>query len=184
MIERLNSAGGIRIFSRGDYDGSEATDRQIEIFLQDCRERGLKTKAITKNLEFVTRHHDNPGLTTINISLDRFETVPFETAREYRRKYSKVTLRFVILNDSDMEIAEEIGNCLLTYGHGNNSYTAKGFKAYTKEEKIRLAGELPTCCVTGKTKPHHFFDQNIEIQTCENCHFACTTERNIKKEGE
>ncbi len=177
MIDKLNSTGGIRIFSRGDYDGRPETDAQIDLFLNDCKERGLRTKAITKNLSFIDRHHDNPGLTTVNISLDRFETVPFATATAYREKYNKVTLRMVILNDEDLTIAQALQPILLTFGHGNNFYTRQGFKAYTKEEKIRLAGNMPTCCVTGKTKPHHFFDQNIEIQTCENCIYGCQTER-------
>ncbi len=174
MIEKLNSTGGIRIFSRGDYDGKPETDRQIETFLQDCQERGLQAKAITKNLSFVDRHHDNPGLTMINLSLDRFETVPFSTAREYRKKYNKVILRFVILNDSDLEIARRIGNCLLTFGHGNSSYTRKGFHTYTKEEKIRLTQpEESTCCVTGTEKKRNFFNQMITCMTCENCRFKC-----------
>lgn len=177
VIDRLNSTGGIRIFSRGDYDGTPETDRNIEIFLQDCRERGLRTKAITKNISFIDRHHDNPGLTTVNLSIDRFETVPWQTAQEYRKKYNKVILRMVILNDSDMAIAASIGNCLLTFGHGNACYTSQGFHAYTKEEKIRLAGELPCCCTTGRSQKRNFFNQMVEVQTCENCRYGCTTGR-------
>lgn len=180
MIDKLNSTGGIRIFSRGDYDGRPETDTQIELFLSDCREKGLRTKAITKNVSFIDRHHDNPGLMTINLSIDRFETVPFEIATAYREKYNKVTLRMVILNDSDMEIADRIGNCLLTFGHGNACYTSQGFKAYTKEEKIRLAGNLPTCCVTGRSQKRNFFNQIVEIQTCENCLYQCGTGRKEK----
>jgi hypothetical protein len=72
-INRLNSCGGIRMFSRGDYDGRPETDRNIDIFLSDCQERNLKVKAITKNTTFIDRYHDHPGIGLINLSIDRFE---------------------------------------------------------------------------------------------------------------
>jgi predicted methyltransferase len=66
---------------------------------------------------------------------------------------------------------------LLTFGHGNTAYTKKGFYAYTKEEKIKLAEDMPCCCVTGKIIKRNMFNQIIQARTCENCLYKCHTER-------
>jgi len=175
MIDKLNSTGGIRIFSRGDYDGKPETDRNIDLFLSDCMERGLKVKAITKNILFIDRYHDHPGISLINLSIDRFETVPFETAKNYRKNFKKVILRIVILNDEDLQIARSMAPVLLTFGHGNISYTRQGFKAYTEEEKKDLAGDMPCCCITGKIVKRNMFNQMVQARTCENCLYKCDT---------
>ena len=52
FVELLNSMGGLRMFSSGDYFVEIKGD--IEKILTDAKKRGLKIKAITKQEDFIT----------------------------------------------------------------------------------------------------------------------------------
>ena len=103
MIALLNSVGGIRLFSFGDYvegprpaemedtdNRAEANaitkydtkdlgqgsgmDDDIQAFLDSCIKYGLLCKVITKVPSFIHKYHDHPAISIINISIDNIST--------------------------------------------------------------------------------------------------------------
>jgi hypothetical protein len=154
MVKELNDAGGIRLFSFGDY--MPENDKDIEAFLNDAEKINLDVKVITKVPEFVYKYHDYPAVKTINISTDmlpadRKSGVDHDIARELKAKYKKVIIRTVILNDKDLEDDFMKYVDIVTFNHEN--LQKKGFKKYSKKEVMeyyKKHPELGVCCITGK----------------------------------
>lgn len=189
-IEELNRHGGIRMFSFGDYDSSiENIDFEIDLFLSDCEKRGLRVKAITKNLEFVEKYRNDKRISTINISIDRFlinNEDYYNKALEYSRAFPHIYLRSVILTDEDLLDDRLTKNCVVTFGHGGNSYQnagkkaiGKNFQIWEEEEKVNIAKErdLSACCITGDLKKTCRNDIEGLMRTCKNCHFNCRAKK-------
>ena len=148
-IDKLNKAGGLRLFSFGDYMSEH--DEDIHNLLVDCEKRGLSVKVITKQLGFVEKFHDYSAIAVINLSIDMVNSgINHEVAMLYRERYNKVRIRCVILRDSD--IPNMLFCDVFTFNHGNNgfkNYSHKSNKA-SKEALIaqyNLHGK--TCCNTG-----------------------------------
>jgi hypothetical protein len=73
-IDKLNSLGGVRLFSFGDYMPEQ--DDDIYQFLCDCRAVGLYVKVITKQLSFIDKFYDEfeDVFSTIHISVDNIHS--------------------------------------------------------------------------------------------------------------
>jgi hypothetical protein len=67
VVSFLNSLGGMRMFSLGDYRPEQA--ELIQRVIDDAASVGLEIKAITKQHEFVTKYGNVPGI-HINMSVD------------------------------------------------------------------------------------------------------------------
>lgn len=154
VIKELNDAGGIRLFSFGDYMPEH--DKDITAFLNDAEKIGLDVKVITKVPEFVYKYHDFPAIKTINISTDMLSPelsagVRHDIAKELKNKYKKVIIRTVILNKSDLENDFMKYVDLVTFNHEN--LQKKGYHKFTKKEIADYYKEHPehgVCCITGK----------------------------------
>jgi hypothetical protein len=153
-VDELNEVGGIRMFSFGDYFPEHRKD--VDRFLEDCDVRGLRAKAITKQLSFVKHFHDNPVISVIHVSVDNLKgrvgrsPITHTMAQRYRNLYDKVRVRSVVLSDEDMEyFGSQDWVDILTFNHAMN-----GFKLFSREEveaaAKRFAGRV--CCETKKCK--------------------------------
>lgn len=143
MIEKLNSCGGIRLFSFGDYQSKD--DANLRAFFDACHERGLKVKAITKVPAFVHKYHADCAV--INVSVDAIgDGVDHEEAEGLRAAYPNVRIRAVVTEDADLENLPA-NTDILTFNHGNN-----GFHNYRHAEVAEKALQFPgkVCCQTGK----------------------------------
>lgn len=152
-VDRMNKAGGIRMFSFADYVVKHRKD--VERFLADCDMRSLKAKAITKQVSFIHHFHDNPVITTIHVSIDNLKgkvgrsPITHPMAKRLRGLYDKVKVRCVVLCDEDEKyFGAQKWVDILTYNHA----AVKGFKqydrAYLKAAHKRFPGRV--CCVTGE----------------------------------
>jgi len=148
-IDKLNSVGGIRLFSFSDYKPEH--DEKLNKILDDCLAKGLKVKAITKQVEFIEKYHNHPAISVIHVSVDNVgDGVDLKTAKRLRKKYDTVIIRSVILKDEDLDILAKVSD-IVTFNHGNN-----GFVNYSKQvermqaliKKFRLEGKV--CCSTEK----------------------------------
>ena len=150
-IDSLNSTGGLRMFSFGDYMPEH--DFDIEQLLDDCYSIGLKAKAITKQVDFVTKFVNHPAISVIHVSVDNVEQgVDWELAKSLRAQYpDKVRIRCVIMNDEDIAILDEkVGIDVFTFNHGRG-LKQYGWKKYSKTEVQKRTPELGgrVCCFTG-----------------------------------
>ena len=68
LVNRMNSQGGLRAHSFGDYRPVQDYN-QWKVALDDAEAKGLYIKAITKQPEFIQAFGDHPNL-RINISID------------------------------------------------------------------------------------------------------------------
>ncbi len=152
-ISMLNAAGGIRLFSFGDYMPEHYND--VLQFLDDCEIQGLKVKVITKVIDFVVKFHDHPAIKVINISIDNVgDGVGWYVAGAFK-KYSKVRVRCVVLKDEDVDAFTDcrVGNLVdvFTFNHGRG-LKKLGYKMYSKKDvkewNKKLNGKV--CCSTGK----------------------------------
>lgn len=154
VVKELNDAGGIRLFSFGDY--MSENDRDIEAFLNDAAKINLDVKVITKVPEFIYKYHDYPAIKVIDISTDMLPAdkksgVEHNLARELKLKYKKVKIRTVVLNKSDLEDDFMKYVDVVTFNHEN--LQKKGFHKFTKKEIKEYYDAHPengVCCITGK----------------------------------
>lgn len=155
-VEGLNSIGGIRLFSFGDY--MEGQDKDIYLFLTDCRIVGLKVKVITKQVDFLVKFYNefDDVFSVIHLSVDNIGSgVDWETAKAYRDNLPKVLIRSVILKMEDIQPMEELSD-IMTFNHENikkNIPDSVNFKLHKKvfaELKMEYAGKM--CCQTGSCK--------------------------------
>lgn len=143
----LNSMGGIRMFSFGDYMPAHRQD--VQRFLDDCEANKVYAKAITKVPLFIPHFHDHPALTTIHVSIDNLKkqgsNVTHARAQQLREKYDKVAVRAVCVSREDVEWAlAQPWVDILTLNH----VMAKGMRYFTRVEKTTLARQYPrrVCC--------------------------------------
>jgi len=149
VANRLASAGGIRMFSFGDY--CPAHKKDVQKFLNDCQDCNRSAKAITKSLQFVEDWNDHPALAVFHLSVDRLKgtknrsPISIALARRYRRMYTKVLIRAVALSDEDVKaFGEDETVDILTLNHGNNGF--KQFSPKAKADIGRLYGKV--CCLS------------------------------------
>lgn len=146
-IDKLNSAGGLRLFSFGDYQ--KWMNEDLEQFFADCESVGLTVKAITKNPAFVRRFHNQKALRVCHLSIDRVGSgVNHRTARRYRAKYGKVLVRAVALSSDDVEwFGSRSWIDILTLNHGAN-----GFEQFKGKKRKAIEKRFPSrvCCSTGE----------------------------------
>lgn len=156
-IAKLNALGGIRMFAYSDFLPEHSADTQR--FLEDCAEKGLQAKALTKQIEFVHLYHDSNAISTINVSVDNLEDpygspISLEEAWELREAYGKVLVRAVIVDEEDLELFGEQGWAdILTLNHALwPSTPRKTCHLFSKEEKREIASRFPgRVCASGKT---------------------------------
>ena len=149
-IRTLNAVGGIRLFSFGDYMPEH--DKDVQKFLDDCQEVGLKVKAITKQPAFVHKYANHPAMNVINVSIDAIgHGVDHKEALELKKKYPNVRIRSVITKpqDLDHEIMKDVDVYTLNHANGFKKY---GYRHFSKEEKKELDKALggKVCCTEGK----------------------------------
>ena len=145
-IQLLNSAGGTRLFSFGDYMPEHDTD--IQAFLDDCQSRGLKVKVITKQPDFIHKFHNHPAIVVINVSIDNVgDGIDWALAKTLKAAYSKVKIRCAIMKDEDIQVMAESDVFTFNHATGGKKY---GWKKYSKEEinqwNEKLGGRV--CCTT------------------------------------
>ena len=154
VVKELNDAGGIRLFSFGDY--MEENDKDIEAFLNDAAKIDLDVKVITKVPEFVYKYHDYPAIKVIDISTDMLPAdkkagIDHNLAREIKEKYRKVKIRTVVLTKKDLEDDFMQYVDVITFNHEN--LQKKGYHKFTKAEikaYYEAHPENGVCCITGK----------------------------------
>lgn len=138
-IDTLNSMGGLRMFSFGDY--VEWMDPFIEEIIEDAAVKNLKLKAITKQPRFANKYS---GDININYSLDLLNDIPDSV---WLLRELGVKLRCMVRNEKEAEEAAEKFDVLTPY-HGkklSDKYRPKE----AMETALRYAPEK-TCCKTGK----------------------------------
>jgi len=154
VVKELNKAGGIRLFSFGDYMPEH--DKDIKAMLDDAAKIGVDIKVITKVPDFVYKYHDHPAIKNINISTDMIGSgVDHNLAIELKKKYNKVSIRTVVLNKKDLEddFMEYVD--IVTFNHENLGVDFTNFKM-GKENKefvkkyIKDHPSVGVCCITGK----------------------------------
>lgn len=158
-IDKLNSVGGIRMFSFGDY--MPQFDDMIESFLDDCLKVGLKVKVITKQTAFIDKFGLHPAINVINISVDNVgDGVPWDIAKEYREVFPKVRIRSAIMRDSDVEALAFSDVFTFNHASGLKKYDYKKYrKAEVQAWNEKLEGKV--CCASGG---------------CKNCSLKCAVE--------
>ena len=119
-IDKLNSMGGIRLFSHSDY--KPRNHDRLEKILDDCDTVGLKVKAITKVPQFVVDFVNHPAVNLIHLSVDAIDSgVNHELAIRLKNKYpDKIRIRAVINNVMDLldPVMEHVD--VFTFYHGSN----------------------------------------------------------------
>lgn len=149
-IDRLNSIGGLRMFSFGDYMPEHKA--QTMEFLNDCLSVGLKVKAITKQPLFVAEFGRHPAINVINVSVDNTgDGMPWHVAKHLKSKYSKVKIRCAIMKDEDIEKLAPWCD-VLTFNHarglkelGYKLYSKKAVKGFTEVWKNKVCCSVGTC---------------------------------------
>ena len=149
VIKELNRVGGIRLFSFSDYTPEHRKD--IRAFLDDCLEEKLDVKAITKSAEFIRIFQAHGALKLIHLSIDNLarggSPITFALAKRYRKRYPKVLIRAVALDDVDLEyFGGEDWVDILTLNHCIN-----GFHLFSRRELDQAYKKYPgrVCCKTG-----------------------------------
>ena len=146
-IESLNAAGGIRLFSFGDYMVEHKA--LVQAFLDDCHSVGLRVKAITKQPLFVETFGNHPAIAVIHVSVDTCgDGVPHDVALDLRERFEKVLIRAAIMQDSDVETLGFVDILTFNHARGLKKY---GFKLYKKAHVAAWAERFPkkVCCQTG-----------------------------------
>lgn len=136
-IDKLNSFGGLRLFSFADYE--EWMDEDIKKLIGDAEARGLLLKAITKNLNFIKKYSDK---VFCNFSIDLVYPIPKPV---WKLDRSKVKLRCMVRNEQEADKMYDQVDILTPY-HGpvlNESYRPKKVRVHC----IRNFADK-TCCVT------------------------------------
>ena len=162
QIDFLNSIGGIRLFSFSDYNPVYNND--LVTMFNDCRNRGLFVKVITKQVGFIDRFYDEfeDIFSIIHISIDnRGYGVNWKTAIDYRSKYEKVIIRSVILNMDDIEIMDKLSD-IMTFNHENLKKRIPGSINFNANKK--LFNEL---------KEKYSSKMCCQETTCEKCPIKC-----------
>jgi len=154
LIRKLNELGGIRLFAFADYVPEIRPD--IEAFLSDCEQRGLRVKAITKRVDFVRRFASHPAISTVHVSIDSLRGTPnrspisHKKARELREKYEKALVRAVVLDWRDVEkFGEADWVDILTLNHVTlPPQLGRTFHRFSRAEHAQLAKQFPgrVCC--------------------------------------
>lgn len=170
-INKLNSYGGIRMFSFGDYMSEH--DAIIKAFLDDCQAVGLSVKAITKQVSFIDKWAMHPAIRMIHISVDNVgDGVPWETAKLYREAYpGKVLIRCAVMRDEDVSAMSFADVFTFNHALGLKKYGFKKFRNHeVKAWNARLNGHA--CCAEGG---------------CKNCSLKCgvnlTETSHVRKEA-
>ena len=155
-VKTLNRIGGLRFFSFGDYTVDD--DNNIHRALRDAETIGLDVKAITKRPDFIKRFAKYDALKIINVSIDNIGYgVPLQQARQLRHRYTKVKIRSVVLQDSDLEVLTGVSD-VITFNHSDNGYINysrdKKHRAYLiRKYKIKdKVCCLSSYCITCKLK--------------------------------
>jgi hypothetical protein len=150
-INELNACGGLRLFSFGDYMPEHHTD--VTLALNDAWTRGLKVKAITKQVNFIDEFHNHPALVMIHVSIDNVgHGIDWRTAYEYRNKYPKVRIRCAVMKDEDVPAMHFADIFTLNHSAGLKQH---GFKMYSHKGREKLVQSYPMisgkmCCNTGR----------------------------------
>jgi hypothetical protein len=141
-VDMLNACGGLRIFSFGDY--MSWMDEGLQSAIKDAKSRGLRLKAITKQVDFVHKYHSDIDI--INVSVDALgEGVDVEVAKALKREYNNVRIRAAIMDPKDLEQLDWVD--ILTFNHAHN-----GYYLFSKKEIAEYAKQYPgkVCCETGR----------------------------------
>ena len=148
-IEKLNSIGGLRLFSFGDYMTEHYND--VLNMLNDAKEKNLKVKVITKVPEFVTAFANHPAISVINVSVDNVgDGMDIEVAKLLKVTYSNVKIRTLVMKDEDIEAVKFAD--VFTFNHAKMLKRKYGYKKYNKTEVAEWNKKLDgrVCCSTGK----------------------------------
>jgi hypothetical protein len=145
MVDTLNKDGGLRLFGSGDYLPDQRVD--MKALLDDCVERGIQCRALTKSTVFVRHFVDHPAVRVINLGIDALapelgrSPVSWELARKYRDEYEKVLVRAVAVNMADALLfgGKEWVDIITLY-HGPK--TIYGFHHFTEEEYQQLCEQF------------------------------------------
>lgn len=144
-VDQLNRDGGLRLFGSGDYVMQSRGDMQA--LLDDCIEREIKCRALTKSTLFVKTFAKHPAVRVINLGIDALppelgrSPVSWELARKYRNQYENVLVRAVAVNMSQAEMfGKKDWVDIITLYHGPK--TKYGFHHFTEEEYHKLTAEF------------------------------------------
>ena len=133
-IAKLNSTGGLRVFSFADY--FPWMDKELMVIVADAKKVGLKLKAVTKQAQFV--HKFAQYFDIIHLSIDNIgHGVNWETAQRLRQQYPNVLIRSVVLDESEIETLEKVSD-IITLNHGKND-----FQRFGPREREQLAQMFP-----------------------------------------
>lgn len=141
-VDKLNECGGLRLFSFGDY--LPWMDDQLEIIVEDAKQRNLKLKAITKVPQFVEKF--NQKIDIINVSIDNLdEGMQWPVAIDLAEEYDNVRVRAAIMSYEDLEVLNWVN--IITLNHAHN-----GYHLFSKRELTLIAERFPNklCCTTGR----------------------------------
>ncbi|MEK6832635.1 MAG: hypothetical protein AABY32_01195 [Nanoarchaeota archaeon] len=148
---KLKKAGGLRLFSYGDYMPEH--DKDIILFLDDCSKYNVDVKVITKQRDFIKKYHNHPAIKVIHISIDNLKEngshVSHKSARFYRNKYKKVLVRSVACNWDDVNKFGKAKWCdIITLNH--KIIPGKRFHLFSKNERKEANNIYPgkICCIT------------------------------------
>jgi len=155
-IVKLNSLGGIRLHSFGDYIREEHRE-SMQLFLDDCFQVGLKVKAITKQETFLADFGDHPALSIVHLTVDNIGASPvaWDRALQLRQWYPNLRIRAVCLSDADVAAMAPWVD-IVTLNHRNLGHKVPGsvnFSArHNKAKKAAIVAQYPekVCCQTGK----------------------------------
>lgn len=155
VVDKLNGLGGIRMFSYSDY--FSCLDGSIGRFLDDCLDRGLNAKAITKEEDFIDEWHSHPALNMIHVSVDFLYDVDCDSspisltkAKSLRDKYDKVCIRGVFLNNDALDKHSEDVD-IITLNHALfNSPDQVESHLFSKEERRQVTEDnFGKVCASG-----------------------------------
>jgi hypothetical protein len=136
-VDKLNRDGGLRLFGSGDYLKEHKMD--MRRLLDDCQEREIQCRALTKSLDFVRTFAAHPAIRVINLAIDALppsmgrSPVGWCLAKKYKDKYPNVLIRAVATTPRDLKL---FGNLswvdIITLYHG--AKTKHNFHPFTEEE--------------------------------------------------
>ena len=122
LVERMNSQGGMRAHSFGDYRPVQDYNNW-KLALDDAEAKGLHIKAITKQPEFIEAFGDHPNI-RINISVDALpremsNSPTMEAAVALQAGRPNIKIRTVALNEAQArEMAMDPRVDVVTLYHG------------------------------------------------------------------
>jgi hypothetical protein len=137
MVDTLNRDGGLRLFGSGDYLPEHRND--MRAVLDDCVERDLSCRALTKSTVFVKHFAAHPAVRVINLGIDALppelgrSPVTWEQAKRYRAKYENVLVRAVAVTPAQVELfGKKDWVDIITLYHGPK--TVNKFHHFTEAE--------------------------------------------------